>query len=166
MVCTAGMDVSQNTIVLPLQVCLLQNPSQYSQDVVCMLSTVAPIITSFTFNTTENSQECVLKQGESLHLVCKSEGFPIISSIAIKHSDGQEKCASVNSSANLTLVGHKEYGQLDHTCEMQDLQPGLHEMSCQVNFLPWGNCLKEFEGVEEVIQCNVMPGKKVIFTLL
>ena len=131
-----------------------------------MLSTVAPIITSFTFNTTEDSQECVLKQGESLHLTCESEGFPIMSSIAIKHSDSQEKCASVNSSANLALVGFEAYGRLHHTCDMQDLQPGLHEISCQVHFLPWGNSLKESEGVEEVIQCNVMPGKKVIFTLL
>ena len=99
-------------------------------------------------------------QGESLHLTCESEGFPITSSIAIKHSDGQEICPSVNSSANLTLVGEKYYGQLHHTCDVQDLRLGEQEFVCQVNFLPWGNSLLDSEAVEKAIQCKVMPGKR------
>ena len=128
---------------------------------VCISSTVAPVITSFTINTPEESQECVLMQGESLRLTCESEGFPITSSIAIKHSDGQEFCPSVNSSANLTLVGTKYYGQLHHTCDVQDLRPGEQEFICRVNFLPWGDSLLESEAVEKAIQCKVMPGKKM-----
>ena len=125
-----------------------------------MSPTVAPVITSFTINTTEEGQECVLLQGESLHLTCESEGFPITSSIAIKHSDGQEICPPVNSSANLSLVGEKYYTQLHHTCDIQELHLGEQEFICQVNFLPWGDSLLEFETVERAIQCKVMPGKK------
>ena len=127
-----------------------------------MLSTVPPIITSFTINTAEEGQECVLMQGENLHLTCESEGFPIMSSIAIKHSDEQETCPSVNSSANLTLVGEDGYGQLHHTCDVQDLHPGEQEFVCKVNILPWGDSLLESEAVEKAIQCKVMPGKRML----
>ena len=98
-------------------------------------------------------------QGESLHLICESEGFPITSSITIKDSNGQEVCPSVNSSANLTLVGQDGYGQLHHTCDVLDLHPGMQEFVCRVNLLPWGDSLKGLETVEETIQCNVLPGK-------
>ena len=125
-----------------------------------MLSTVPPIIASFTINTTEEGQECVLIQGESLRLTCESEGFPITSSIAIKQSDGQEFCPSVNSSSNLTLVGTVDYGQLYHTCDMQDLQLGDQEFVCRVNFLPWGDSLLDSEAVEKTIHCKVVPGKR------
>ena len=128
-----------------------------------MLSTVPPIITSFTINTNEEGQECVLMQGENLHLTCESEGFPITSSITIKESDGQEICSSVNSSANLTLVGEDDYGQLHHTCDVQELYPGEQEFVCQVNLLPWGDSLLKSEAVEKAIQCKVMPGKKMYF---
>lgn len=100
-------------------------------------------------------------QGETLRLICKSQGFPIRSSV-IRQNNGQEVCPPIDSSANLVLVGQAAFGQLHHTCDITALQPGEHRFVCQVDFLPWEDNLEDFGTVTEAIQCSVLQGEVML----
>ena len=125
-----------------------------------MLCVLLPSIVSPTFDP-EEPPSCIVLQGKTVQLSCISIGYPIISNITTKGSNGEDMdaCPSINSTANFAYLGVTKFGKLNHTCNYTVPDFGIHKFVCTIGFLPWDSLLNFSFIDNRSVYCNVTRGR-------